>query len=112
MPTKKIPITLKDGKERELRLDWSSLCRFEREFGFSVVEIGRKFGVGKVSFVDVTNVLWAALLHEENPLTLTEVESFCEEKEFFNYLKVIAQVIEEAIPSPDPEKLKNELGSK
>jgi hypothetical protein len=57
-------------------------------------------------------VLWAALLHEEQPLTLAEVENLCEEKQFFNYLKIIAQVIEEAIPSPDPEKLKNELGSK
>ncbi len=107
MTTKNIPITLKDGKERELRLDWSSLCRFEREFGFSVVELGRRFATGNVNFVDVTNVLWVALLHEEKPLTLTEVEKLCDEKEFFAYLKVIAEVIEEAIPEPDKKKLKN-----
>ena len=108
MTTKIIPITLKDGKERELRLDWSSLCRFEREFGISVIEVGRKFGVGKVNFLDVTNIIWVALLHEEKPLTLPEVEKLCDENEFFVYLKVIAQVIEEAIPEPDKKKLKNE----
>ena len=107
MTTKRIPITLKDGKERELCLDWASLCRFEREFGCSVIEIGRQFGAGKVKFIDVTNVIWVALLHEENPLTLPEVEKLCEQKDFFKYLKVIAEVIEEAIPSPDAEKLKN-----
>lgn len=108
MTTKSIPITLKDGKERELRFDWASLCRFEREFGYSIVEVGRRFGSGKISFVDATNVLWAALLHEEKPLTLIEVEELCDEKEFFNYLKIIAKVIEESIPMSDAEKLKNE----
>ncbi len=107
MTTKRIPITLKDGKERELLFDWASLCRFEREFGCSVIEVGRKFGVGKVNFLDVTNVIWTALLHEEKPLSLTEVERLCDEKDFFKYLKVIAEVIEEAIPSSDAEKSKN-----
>ncbi len=101
MPTKAIPITLKDGKERELLFDWASLCRFEREFGYSVVEIGRDFGGGNVSFVKVTNVIWAAQLHEEEPLTLVQVESLCDEKDFFSYCKIIAKVIAEAIPEPD-----------
>ena len=106
MPTKSVPIKLKDGKERVLRFDWSALCRFEREFGYSVIDVGAKLGTGKVSFVDATNVIWAGLLHEEKPMTLREVEKLLDLDDFFDYLKAIGEAISEAIPE-EKETTKN-----
>ena len=98
MPTKSIPIKLSDGKERALRFDWSALCRFEREFGFSVIEVGKRLGSGSINFVDATNVIWTGLLHEENPMSLKEVEKLLDLDDFFHYLKTIGEAITGAIP--------------
>ena len=98
MPTKSTPIKLSDGKERELRFDWGALCRFEREFGFSVIEVGKRLGLGNINFVDATNVIWAGLLHEEKPMSLGAVEKLLDLDDFFLYLKAIGEAITEAIP--------------
>lgn len=99
MPTKDVPIKLKDGKERVLRFDWGALCRFEREFGYSVIDVGKKLGGGEISFVDATNVIWAGLLHEEKPMSLDEVQGLLNVDDFFDYLKAIGEAITEAIPA-------------
>ena len=99
MPTKSVPIKLKDGKERVLRFDWGALCRFEREFGHSIIDVGKKLGVGEISFVDATNVIWTGLLHEEKPMSLAEVQELLSVDDFFDYLKAIGEAITEAIPS-------------
>lgn len=107
MPTKSVPIKLADGKERVLRFDWSALCRFEREFGYSVIDVATKIGTGKISFLDATNVIWAGLLHEEKPMSLATVEKLLTLDDFFSYLKAIGEAIGEAIPD-EKEAVKNE----
>ena len=91
MPTKSVPIKLTDGKERVLR--------FEREFGYSVIDVGKKLGESKISFIDATNVIWAGLLHEEKPMSLAEVQELLVVDDFFDYLKAIGEAITEAIPT-------------
>lgn len=98
MSTKDVPIKLTDGKERVLRFDWGALCRFEREFGYSVIDVGAKLGGGKVSFLDATNVIYAGLLHEEKPMSLAEVQELLVVDDFFDYLKAMGEAIAEAIP--------------
>jgi len=98
MPTKDVPIKLTDGKERMLRFDWGALCRFEREFGYSVIDVGKRLGAGSISFVDATNVIWAGLLHEDKPMSLPEVQELLDVNDFFDYLKAIGEAITEAIP--------------
>ena len=99
MPTKSVPIKLTDGKERTLRLDWGAVCRFEEDFGYSVIEVGKRCGTGIINFLDVTRVIWAGLLYEENPMSLIEVKKLCDLDDFFDYLKAISKVISEAIPT-------------
>jgi len=98
MPTKPVPIKLTDGKERTLRFDWETVCRFEDEFGYSVIEVGKRLGVGNISFLDVTRAIWAGLLHEDNPMALREVRKLLSLDDFFHYLKAISPAISEAIP--------------
>ena len=98
MATKSVPIKLKDNKERVLRFDWDALCRFEEEFGYSVIEVGKRLGVGNISFLDVTRAVWAGLLHEEKPMSIREVRKLLSLDDFFHYLKAISPAISEAIP--------------
>ena len=106
MPTKSVPIKLKDGTERVLRLDWEALCRFEEEFGYSVIEIGKRLGLGTINLLDATRAIWAGLLHEEKPMSLQEVRKLCILDDFFDYLKAIGEAITEAIPS-EKKSVKN-----
>jgi len=99
MPTKSVPIKLTDGKERVLRLDWEALCRFEEEFGYSIIEIGKRLGSGTINFLDATRAIWTGLLHEEKPMSLPEVRNLLSVDDFFGYLKAIGEAITEAIPS-------------
>ena len=101
MSTKSVPIKLTDGKERELRFDWKTLCRFEREFGFSVIEVGKRLGMGTINLVDATNIIWAGLLHEEKQMSLREVEELLTIDDLLIYLKVIGEAITQAIPSEE-----------
>lgn len=98
MPTKSVPIKLTDGKERVLRFDWDALCRFEEEFGYSVIEVGRRLGTGEINFLDVTRAIWVGLLHEEKAMPLLEVRKLLSIDDFFHYLKAISPAISEAIP--------------
>jgi len=98
MTTKSVPIKLTDGKERVLRFEWEALCRFEEEFGYSIIEVGKRLGVGNISFLDVTRAIWAGLLHEETPMSIREVKKLLSLDDFFHYLKAISLAISEAIP--------------
>lgn len=98
MSTKPVPIKLTDGKERVLRFEWEALCRFEEEFGYSVLEVGKRLGIGEINFLDVTRAIWAGLLHEENPMAMREVRKLLSLNDFFHYLKAISPAISEAIP--------------
>lgn len=99
MPTKSTPIKLTDGKERTLRYDWDSMCRFEEEFGYSIIEVGKRLGSGTINFLDVTRAIWVGLLHEEKPMSLREVKQILSLDDFFDYLKSVGPAISEAIPT-------------
>ena len=98
MPTKSVPIKLTDGKERVLRFDWEALCRFEEEFGYSVLNIATKIGTGAISFLDITRAIWVGLLHEEKPLSFNKIKKLLDNDDFFEYMEAVAKVISEAIP--------------
>ena len=99
MPTKSVPIKLTDGKERVLRFDWDALCRFEEEFRYSVIDVGKRLGIGEVSFLDATRIIWVGLLHEDKPMSFIEVRKLLNLDDFFEYLKAIGEAISEAIPT-------------
>lgn len=98
MPTKSTPIKLSDGKERELRFDWGALCRFEEEFGYSIIEVGKRISAGVINFLDATRAIWVGLLHEEKSMALIEVKKLLSLDDFFHYLKALGAAITEAIP--------------
>ncbi len=98
MPTKDVPIKLTDGEERVLRFDWGALCRFEEEFGYSVLSIATKIGTGEISFLDITRAIWVGLLHEEKPLSLNKIKKLLTNDDFFEYMEAVAKVISESIP--------------
>lgn len=107
MPTKPVPIKLTDGKERVLRYDWEALCRFEEAFGYSIIEVGKRLGVGEINFLDATRAIWAGLLHEEKQMSLREVRKLLSLDDFFTYLKALGPAISEAIPE-EKESAKKE----
>ena len=98
MPTKPVPIKLADGKDRVLRFDWEALCKFEEEFGYSVIDVVKKVSAGSISFLDITRAIWAGLLHEERHLPLIQIKKLLTHTDFFKYLEAVSAAITEAIP--------------
>ena len=111
MPTKSVPIILKDGKTRHLRFEWENICRLEREHKISIFDLGRDMLLGSISPVKITGVIWAGLLPEEPTLTIQQVERLISFHDFMD--KKILDAINEAIGASFPEEEKeSEAGKK
>ncbi len=99
MVAKSFPITLKDGKIRQLRYDWEALNEFERRFGYSIMDVGQEIILGKVSFLKLTQILWAGLVREDKELTIDKLEkNLLETKKLNDYVNTITEAFVEAFP--------------
>ena len=97
MPSKSIPITLKDGKTRQLRYEWPSLCRLKREHGISAFDVGREQLLGNVDPVKITGLIWAGLIHENKDLTINEVENLVDITNVLGLMEISGEALLEAL---------------
>lgn len=100
---KPINITLKDGIERELIFDLNAMAELEDAYGsvdkaFEALEVG-----GSVKAL--RKVLWAGLLHEENPMSETQIGQLVD----LQYMAEIVGSLNEALTSdmPAQENIQN-----
>jgi hypothetical protein len=61
--------TIKIDKDRQVRFNWSSCCRFEEVYGKTILEAAPHRGIRLI-----THLAWAGMLPEEPNLTLRETE--------------------------------------
>ena len=67
---KKVEITFRDGSVHEVQFTLNALALLEEKYG----DVDTAFEkLDKGSFVAIRYMLWAALQHEDNPLTENEV---------------------------------------
>jgi len=112
MPSKSVPIVLKDGKTRQLRYEWESLCRLKREHGFSAFDVGKEQLFGSVDPVKITALLWAGLIYENPKLTIDEVESLVDVTKIIDHMEIIGDALMEAIYGKEKAaELKKAMGS-
>ena len=97
MPSKSIPITLKDGKTRQLRFEWASLCRLKREHGISAFDVGREQLLGHVDPIKITGLIWAGLIHENKDLTMDEVENLVDITNVMGLMETVGEGLLEAL---------------
>ncbi len=97
MSSKSIPITLKDGKTRQLRYEWPSLCRLKREYGISAFDVGREQLLGNVDPVKITGLIWAGLIHENKDLTMDEVENLVDIINVMGLMETVGEALLEAL---------------
>jgi len=112
MPSKSVPINLKDGKTRQLRYEWASLCRLKREHGISAFDIGREQMLGSVDPVKITGLIWAGLIHAEPELTVAEVEELIDITESLDLMGIVADALLEALHGEEKAgEVKKAIGS-
>jgi hypothetical protein len=64
-----VPITLGDGKPRQLRYDWNALEALEETAGISLDSLQRVMSDPKQRMRNLRLILWAGLIHEDETLT-------------------------------------------
>ena len=112
MPSKSIPIVLKDGKTRQLRYEWSSLCRLKREHGISAFDVGREQMLGSVDPVKITGLIWAGLIHAEPELTMAEVEELIDITKSLDLMGIVGDALLEALHGEEKAgEVKKAIGS-
>ena len=97
MSSESIPITLKDGKTRQLRFEWSSLCRLKREYGISAFDVGREQLLGNVDPIKITGLIWAGLIHENKDLTMDEIENLVDISNVMGLMETVGEALLEAL---------------
>ena len=112
MPSKSVPINLKDGKTRQLRYEWASLCRLKREHGISAFDIGREQMLGSVDPVKITGLVWAGLIHAEPELTMAEVEELIDITKSLDLMGIVGDALLEALHGEEKAgEVKKAIGS-
>jgi len=107
MQGKSVPIVLKDGKTRQLRFEWQQICRLEKEKGISLFDAAKEIVFeGKISPIKITAIIWAGLIHEDEKLTIEQVEEFMEFSKISEYINVLSDAIDKALPEGDKSKEK------
>jgi len=105
MPTKSVPIVLKDGKTRQFRLEWQNICRLDREHKISIFDFGRDAIFGQISPVKITGIIWAGLLPDEPTLTFEKVEKeLMAFEDFQKYMDIITEAIPQFLPEAEKQK--------
>lgn len=94
--SKKIPITLNDGVERELKFTLNAMAELEDAYGsvekaFEVLEKNN-------SIKALRKILWAGLLHEENPMTEMQVGNLVD----IQYMQDLIGSLNEALEGDMP----------
>jgi len=113
MPVKSIPITLKDGKTRQLRFEWEALENLEKELGTSIFELGPSIMAGKVGITKIAVVIWAGLSFDEKNLQLDDVKKLLDSSQFVFYLEKVCEGLESVfveqkgknMPRSNPKKV-------
>lgn len=104
---KPINVTLKDGIERELIFDLNAMAELEDAYGS--VESAFDALENKGSVKALRKVLWAGLLHEENPMSERQVGELVD----IQYMAEIVGSLNEALASdmPTPEQVQGIPGT-
>jgi len=96
MKARTIPITLSDGKPRNLYYGFNALIKITKVVGINIFEIGTAMS-GPGSLEAIRGILWAGLVHEDEKLTLEATGNLLD-GEFYR-MPQISELIVEAVTS-------------
>lgn len=94
-----IPIEL--DRERRLCFDFNALAAYEEATGTSVLAEGLQDGLRTAR--GIRALLWAALLHEDPDLTLSDVGAMLNIGNMADLTARLQAALVSALPAPDPE---------
>lgn len=93
---KPVMVTFTDGTEHEIKFTLNALALLEEKYG-SVDDALGKLDSG--SFVAIRYLLWAAMQHEENPLTETQVGNLLDINALGNITDALTSAAEGGMPT-------------
>ena len=100
-----VPIIL-GGVERHLCFDYNAIVLVEQQTGVNLL----KASVGQPSMTSVRAMLWAALLHENEELTLAEVTALIRPKNIAAIHYALNQAWFGSVADPEEKKEKKPSG--
>jgi len=116
MPKDFIPIVLSDNKQHNFRFDFNALCTLEEELGISLAEFDKILGgpgqEGKVKMKNLRTLVWAALLAENENLTMKEAGGLIDPRKILEVSQKVAEALVLAFPEVKEDELKNGKGLK
>lgn len=116
-PSEPIPIEL--DKKRNLRLTLKGMCKFERKYGKSIFEAVTELfpeketnGLTVEQMEALPNILWAELVHEDDSLTVEDVEAMIDLGNVVPLFTKVAEVFASALPEAEMKKASEEPNTK
>lgn len=95
---KKVELTFKDGSVHEVQFTLNALALLEEKYG----DVDAAFEkLDKGSFVAIRYMLWAALQHEENPLTEAEVGNMIDVNSLSEISGILTEAVDGSMPTPE-----------
>lgn len=95
---KKVVLTFRDGSAHEILFTLNALALLEEKYG----DIDAAFEkLDKGSFLAIRYMLWAALQHEENPLTEDEVGKNIDISSLSDISGILTEAVENGMPTEE-----------
>ena len=95
---KKVVLTFRDGSAHEILFTLNALALLEEKYG----DIDAAFEkLDKGSFLAIRYMLWAALQHEENPLTEDEVGKNIDINSLSDISGLLTEAVENGMPTEE-----------
>jgi hypothetical protein len=98
--TKKVPITLADGKVRNLLFNFNALAELTDKLGVDIIDL-RSALTGPGALKGIRGILWAGLIHEDKALTLDAVGEMIELSKLNEITEAAVKAISLAFGEPD-----------
>lgn len=88
-----MPVTVVLDKPRTLRFSMWAMKAYEREAKQSILAIDWT----KINVTDISILLWAGLLHEDEKLTVRQVDNMVDESNFVTVLAAVVKAWKAAV---------------
>ena len=103
MAKRKVPITLADGKPRNLLYKFNALVELVETLGFDIMNIQSAIS-GPGMLKAIRGILWAGLIHEDKALTIEEAGDLIEFSQIDELTKAMLEALDVAFKSDGDPK--------
>jgi hypothetical protein len=103
MAKRKVPITLADGKPRNLLYKFNALVELVETLGVDIMNIQSAIS-GPGMLKAIRGILWAGLIHEDKVLTIEEAGDLIEFSQIDELTKAILEALDVAFKSDGDPK--------